>query len=72
MNDNSDMVNTKQAAKITGLCYRTLEWWRCENKKSKNGKKPHPDLKYVQMGRKIFYFKSAIISYIERNTEGTE
>jgi hypothetical protein len=70
MKHENDFVSTKEAAKIVGLSHRTLQDWRCENKK--NGHKPCPDLKHAKIGGKILYFKKSLLDFIKRNTTGTE
>jgi hypothetical protein len=72
MNEHDEKISTKEAAKLTGLSFMTLNRWRSENKKIKNGKKPHPDLKHAKLGGKVFYFKKCIAEFVVRNTKGTE
>ena len=70
--NESDFVSSKEAAKIVGQTHGTLNTWRRENRRVKNGKKPNPDLKHVKIGGKVFYFKSCLLEFIRRNTLGSE
>ncbi len=70
MKEEFDFATTKEAAKIIGVDYRTLENWRSRNKNG-NGNE-YPNLKHTKVGKKIFYFKKSLMEFIRKNTVGEE
>lgn len=55
---NSELVDTKEAAKILGSSPHTLAVWR--------SLKRYP-LPYIKIGRKVKYRKSDLFAFIDQN-----
>lgn len=55
--NDSDRMNTFEAAKIIGVEPQTLASWRCTKKES---------VPYYKIGRKVFYKKKDLIDWVEQ------
>lgn len=60
----NERLNNREAAAYLGVSHNTLEVWRCE--------KRHPELPYIKVGSKVFYWKRDLDSWLESRTVRSE
>lgn len=63
LQNNSNLLNTSQAAQYLGVTVSTLEVWRCT--------KRYP-IPFVKVGRLVKYRQSALDAFLESRTIGAE
>jgi hypothetical protein len=63
MEDQLDLLNPDETAKILDATTATLESWRLKKRKPK---KPFPVLPYIKIGGRVKYKMSDIVEFIEK------
>jgi excisionase family DNA binding protein len=63
MNQNPELLTSKEASAYLRLAERTLTVWRCTGKVS---------IPYIKIGGKVLYKKSDLTSFIESNLHSSE
>lgn len=62
MQDDDPKLDTEEAADFLRVKPSTLEVWRT--------KKRYPELKYIKVGARVFYRRSALLAFEKSRTVG--